>query len=60
MAYIKNSPITVADILKSIVFCLFATPPSKVIKFFPKLAQMIFGLSRTEMTEWIFDIFFCS
>ncbi len=56
--YHKTPPITVAAILKSTVFCLFATPPSKLIKFFPKLAQVIFGLSRTEMTEQIFLFIF--
>ncbi len=42
IAYIKTPYITVAAILKSTVFCLFATPPSKLIQFFPTLAQMIF------------------
>jgi len=34
----------------------FATPPSDLAQIFPKFGQMIFGPSRTEMTEQIFDI----
>ncbi len=41
-------------ILNFTVFRLFATPPWKCIQKFPKVFQMIFGLSRTEMTEQIF------
>ncbi len=60
IAYSKTPPITVAAILKSTVFSLIATPPWKLIQFFPKMAQMIFGPSRIEMTEQIFFNYLCS
>ncbi len=39
---------------------LFATPPWKSVQFFPKLSQMIVGLSWTELAKLIFCIDFCS
>ncbi len=60
IAYIKNPHITVAAIMNSTVFCLFATPPWKFIQFFPKLAQTIFWLSWTELAKQIFDVHYRS
>ncbi len=38
----------------------FATLPTNVVQFCPKSDHMIFGPSRTEMTEQIFDIHYRS
>ncbi len=53
IAYIKTPYITVAAILKSTVFCLFLLLLQNWSNS-PKLAQMIFGLSRTEWLNRIF------
>ena len=36
--------------------CFFAAPPLNFAQFCPEFYQMIFGPSRTEMTEQSFDI----
>ena len=42
--------------MKQVKNSFFATPPTNFVQFCPNLAQMMFGPSRTEMTERIFDI----